>query len=81
MKKIQKDIDRIFKKIGKNRKYFYSAKDLALVDTLLKDGFKIPNNINIKQLSAKNDVPKNLLNLIEKKTKRLFSLKNCRDYR
>ena len=65
-KKIQKDIDRIFKKIGKNRKYFYSAKDLALVDTLLKDGFKIPNNINIKQLSAKNDVPKNLLNLIEK---------------
>ena len=29
-KKIQKDIDKIFKKIGKNRKYFYSAKDLAL---------------------------------------------------
>ena len=74
-KKIQKDIDRIFKKIGKNRKYFYSAKDLALVDTLLKDGFKIPNNINIKQLSAKNDVPKNLLNLIEKKQNAFLALK------
>ncbi len=74
-KKVQKDIDRIFKKIGKNRKYFYSAKDLALVDTLLKDGFKIPNNINIKQLSAKNDVPKNLLNLIEKKQNAFLALK------
>ncbi len=74
-KKVQKDIDRIFKKIGKNRKYFYSAKDLALVDTLLKDGFKIPNNINEKQLSAKNDVPKNLLSLIEKKQNAFLALK------
>ena len=74
-KKVQKDIDRIFKKIGKNRKYFYSAKDLALVDTLLKDGFKIPNNINLKQLSLKNDVPKNLLNLIEKKQNAFLALK------
>ena len=74
-KKAQKDIDRIFKKIGKNKKYFYSAKDLALVDTLLKDGFKIPNNINLKQLSLKNDVPKNLLNLIEKKQNAFLALK------
>ena len=29
-KKIQKDIDKIFKKITKNKKYFISAKDLAL---------------------------------------------------
>ena len=36
-----KDIDKIFKKISKNRKYFFSAKDLALVDALVKDGFKI----------------------------------------
>ena len=74
-KKVQKDIDRIFKKIGKNRKYFYSAKDLALVDTLLKDGFKIPDNINEKQLSAKYDVPKNLLKLIEKKQNAFLALK------
>ena len=40
-RKVQKEIDKIFKKISKNRKYFYSAKDLALVDALLKDGFKI----------------------------------------
>ena len=38
-KKVQKDIDKIFKKIAKNKKYFVSAKDLALVDSLIKDGF------------------------------------------
>ena len=38
-KKVQKDIDKIFKKISKNSKYFYSAKDLALADSLIKDGF------------------------------------------
>ena len=47
-KKIQKDIDKIFKKISKNRKYFFSAKDLALVDALVKDGFKIPASFNQK---------------------------------
>ena len=51
------------------------AKDLALVDTLLKDGFKIPDNINEKQLSAKYDVPKNLLKLIEKKQNAFLALK------
>ena len=66
VKKIQRDIDKIFKKISKNKKYFYSAKDLALVDTLLKDGFKIPNSFKQKELFQKYDVPKNLLQLIEK---------------
>ncbi len=74
-KKIQKDIDRIFKKISKNRKYFYSAKDLALVDTLIKDGFEIPNSFKQKDLSAKFDVPKNLLQLIEKKQNAFLALK------
>ena len=37
-KKIQKDIDKI-KKISKNKKYFISAKDLALADSLLADGY------------------------------------------
>ena len=49
-KKIQKDIDKIFKKINKNKKYFYSAKDLALVDALIKDGFKIPENFKRENL-------------------------------
>ena len=74
-KKVQKDIDRIFKKISKNRKYFFSAKDLALVDALLKDGFKIPENFEKKELSLKYDIPKNLVSLIEKKQNAFLALK------
>ncbi len=74
-KKIQKDIDKIFKKISKNKKYFFSAKDLALVDALVKDGFSIPSNFNKEELASKYDVPKNLLQLIEKKQNAYLALK------
>ena len=74
-KKIQKEIDKIFKKINKNKKYFYSAKDLALVDALLKDGFKIPDYFKRKELASKYEVPKNLLQLIERKQNAFLALK------
>ena len=74
-KKIQKEIQKIFKKISKNRKYFYSAKDLALVDSLIKDGFKIPDNFNYNELASKFTVPENLSELIEKKQKAFLTLK------
>ncbi len=74
-KKIQKDIDKIFKKISKNKKYFYSAKDLALAQSLIKDGFKIPSNFDLNELSNKYVVPKNLVQLIEKKQNAFLALK------
>ena len=74
-KKTQKDIDKILKKINKNKKYFFSAKDLALVDSLIKDGFEIPNLSNFRDLASKFDVPKNLLQLIEKKQNGFLALK------
>ncbi len=74
-KKIQKEIQKIFKKISKNRKYFYSAKDLALVDSLIKDGFKIPANFDYNDLSSKYSVPENLSELIEKKQNAFLTLK------
>ena len=74
-KKTQKDIDKILKKINKNKKYFFSAKDLALVDSLAKDGFEIPNLSNYKDLASKFDIPKNLLQLIEKKQNGFLALK------
>ncbi len=74
-KKVQKDIDKIFKRLSKNRKYFYSAKDLALVDALVKDGFSIPKNFNFEELISEYDIPKNLLQLIEKKQKAFLALK------
>ena len=74
-KKIQKDIDKIFKRISKNRKYFFSAKDLALIDSLAKDGFKIPENFDREELASKYEVPKNLLQLIKKQQNAFLVLK------
>tara|TARA_E500000178_G_scaffold334216_1_gene369892 strand:+ start:2445 stop:4178 length:1734 start_codon:yes stop_codon:yes gene_type:complete len=74
-KKVQKDIDKIFKKISKNKKYFISAKDLALADTLKKDGFFLPPNFRYEDLIKKFDVPKNLLQLIENDQKAFLALR------
>jgi hypothetical protein len=74
-KKVQKDIDKIFKKITRNKKYFISAKDLALADALITDGFSIPSNFKYDELSKKFDVPNNLLQLIDDDQKAFLALK------
>ena len=74
-KKTQKDINKVFKKLSKNKKYFYSAKDLALVDALAKDGFKIPENFNRSKIAEKYEVPKNLLQLVENEQNAFLALK------
>ena len=74
-KKIQREIDKTFKKINKNKKYFYSAKDLALAQSLVKDGFSIPENFNLSELATKYEVPKNLLQLIDKNQNAFLALK------
>ena len=74
-KKVQKDIDKIFKKITKNKKYFISAKDLALADALVKDGFSLPSYFKHNELTKKYEVPKNLIKLIENNQKAFLALK------
>ena len=74
-KKVQKDIDKIFKKVTKNKKYFISAKDLALADALLKDGFSLPSYFKHEELIKKFEVPKNLIKLIENNQKAFLALK------
>ena len=74
-KKIQKDINKIFKKISKNKKYFYTAKDLALAESLIHDGFILPSNFDYKELSQKYDIPKNLLKLIDENQNAFLALK------
>ena len=74
-KKTQKDIDKVFKKLSKNKKYFFSAKDLALVDSLVKDGFKIPENFSRAKIAEKYEVPKNLLQLVENEQNAFLALK------
>ena len=59
--KSQKDLENVYKKIKKNSKYFFSAKDLVLIESLESDGFKIPKEINIEETAQKYNVPDNLL--------------------
>jgi hypothetical protein len=74
-KKIQKDIDKIFKKVSKNKKYFISAKDLALADALISDGYTLPSNFKYNELVSKFNIPKNLLKLIDNDQKAFLALK------
>ncbi len=74
-KKVQKDIDKIFKKVAKNKKYFVSAKDLALADALIKDGFSLPSNFKYDELIKKFDIPRNLIKLIDNNQKAFLALK------
>ena len=62
-KKAQKDFIKIYKKIKKNRKYFFSAKDIALVESLAKDGFEIPKEFDYQEISKQYNIPSNLLKL------------------
>ena len=73
--KIQKDINKIFKKVSKNKKYFISAKDLALADALINDGFSLPESFKYEELSKKFEIPENLLKLIDNEQKAFLSLK------
>tara|TARA_A100001011_G_scaffold400469_1_gene515251 strand:+ start:13 stop:1749 length:1737 start_codon:yes stop_codon:yes gene_type:complete len=74
-KKAQKDFLKIYKKIKKNKKYFFSAKDLALVESLAKDGFEIPREFNYQEISKKYNVPSNLIKLGETNESAFLTLK------
>ncbi|MFL2889913.1 MAG: hypothetical protein ACJZ4O_03580 [Pelagibacteraceae bacterium] len=75
VQKTQKDIKNTYKKIKKNKNYFFSAKDLALMESLEIDGFEIPNDIKLKDIATKYNVPDNLLSLIQNNEIGLLSLK------
>ncbi len=74
-KKAQKDFIKIYKKIRKNRKYFFSAKDLALVESLAQDGFEIPKEFDYQEISKKYNVPSNLLKLGNRNESAFLTLK------
>jgi hypothetical protein len=74
-KKAQKDFLKVYKKIKKDRKYFFSAKDLALVESLTKDGFAIPKEFDYQEISKKYNIPSNLLELVKSKESAFLTLK------
>ena len=74
-KKAQKDFIKIYKKIKKNRKYFFSAKDLAMVESLAQDGLEIPKELNYQEISKQYSIPANLLKLRENNESAFLTLK------
>ena len=75
VKKTQKELDSIYKKIKRNRNYFYSAKDVAVLESLENDGIIIPKEINHKGLSENYNIPESLNDLAEKGEKGYLALK------
>ena len=73
--KTEKDFKSVYKKIKKNRKYFFSAKDLALVESLANDGFEIPKELDYKEISKKYSIPSNLLDLGKRNEPAFLTLK------
>ena len=74
-KKVQKDFNKIYKKIKKNKKYFFSAKDLAFIEALVQDGFTIPKELNYQEMSKKYSIPSGLLKLAENNEPAFLTLK------
>ena len=74
-KKTEKDFKKIYKKISKNKKYFFSAKDLALIESLINEGFEMPKELKYQEMSKKYNVPSNLLKLANNNEPAFLTLK------
>tara|TARA_Y100000590_G_scaffold313503_1_gene354417 strand:- start:1556 stop:3325 length:1770 start_codon:yes stop_codon:yes gene_type:complete len=64
--KINKDFTKVYKKISKNKKYFFSIKDVILLETLSSDGIDMPKDLNMDLLSKNLTVPSNIDLLVDK---------------
>ncbi len=73
--KVEKDLKSVYKKIKKNKNYFFSAKDLAVVESLADDGVKVMDDLNYKKIAEKYTVPNNLIDLAKKNQKGYLALK------
>ena len=75
LKKTQKDLNNVYKKIKRNKNYFFSSFYLILVEALKSDGITIPSDINIEKISEKYPVPTNLLKLVKNEETGFLALK------
>ena len=73
--KTQKDLENVYKKIKRNKNYFFSAKDLALIQSLEADGINIPKEIKTKEMEAKYSIPEGMLKLLQNGEVGMLSLK------
>ena len=74
-KKIKKDFSNVYKKIKRNKKYFFSIKDVILLEILSSDGLKIPKELDINKLSENLTIPTNINLLVKNNEIGLLMLK------
>jgi hypothetical protein len=74
-KKIKKDFSNVYKKIKRNKRYFFSIKDVILLEILSSDGLKIPKELDINKLSENLTIPQNINLLVENNEIGLLMLK------
>lgn len=64
---IEKDLDEFLKEIKKNKKYFFSKKDIIFLEALRSDGIKISNKYdNLYEIKA-FEIPPNMESMINNK--------------
>ena len=69
-----KDLQNVYKKIKKNKNYYFSTKDIIILESLKNDGLIIPKKIEKLYSLEDLTIPNNLINLVEKKEEGLFLL-------
>ena len=63
VEKLESDLISIYKKIKKDKKYYFSAKDVILLDSLKADGVKLPKKLEKQYSNNKLTIPKGLIDL------------------
>ncbi len=63
VEKLENDLISIYKKIKKDKKYYFSAKDVILLDSLKADGIKFPKKLEKQYSDNKLTIPKGLIDL------------------
>ena len=72
---INKDLESLFKKIKKDKKYFFSTKDMILLESLKSDGFRIPEKYENIYNPIRAEIPYDIQILINKEEKGLALLR------
>ena len=73
--KIEKDLENLLKKIKKDKKYFFSIKDIILLETLKVEGVKFPKKYENIYEEVDPNIPYDIQILINKEERGLFLLR------
>ena len=64
---IEKDVENFLKKIKKNKKYFFSKKDIIFLEALKSDGIKVSEKYdNLYEINDDKEIPTDIQNMIIK---------------